>query len=33
VSEEDALEYLKGTYGATITTVDDLAASPAGVSA
>jgi nicotinamidase-related amidase len=33
VSEEDALEYLKGTYGATITTVDELAASPAGVSA
>jgi nicotinamidase-related amidase len=32
VSEEDALEYLKGTYGATITTVDELAASPAGVS-
>jgi len=32
VSEEDALEYLKGTYGATVTTVDELAASPAGVS-
>ena len=33
VSEEDALEYLKSTYGATVTTVDELAASPAGVSA
>jgi nicotinamidase-related amidase len=33
VSEEDALEYLKATYGATLTTVDELAASPAGVSA
>ena len=33
VSEEDALEYLGTTYGATVTTVDELAASPAGVSA
>lgn len=32
VSEEDALEYLQGTYGATLTTVDELAASPAAVS-
>ncbi|MGH3059998.1 MAG: cysteine hydrolase family protein [Gaiellaceae bacterium] len=33
VSEEDALEYLKSTYGAKVTTVKELAASPAGVSA
>ncbi len=33
VSEEDALEYLKSTYGAKVTTVEELAASPAGVSA
>ena len=33
VSEEDALEYLKATYGATVTTVDELAGSPAGVTA
>ncbi|MGH7480709.1 MAG: cysteine hydrolase family protein [Longimicrobiales bacterium] len=33
VSEEDALEYLKATYGATVTTVAELAGSPAGVSA
>jgi nicotinamidase-related amidase len=32
VNEEEALEYLKGTYGATVTSVDELAASPAGVS-
>ena len=33
VSEEDALEYLKATYGTTVTTVAELAGSPAGVSA
>ena len=33
VSEEDALEYLKATYGATVTTVDELVGSPAAVSA
>jgi nicotinamidase-related amidase len=33
VSEEDALDYLQATYGATLTTVDELAGSPAGVSA
>ena len=33
VSEEDALEYLKATYGATVTTVDELVGAPAPVSA
>ncbi|HEU4450879.1 MAG TPA: isochorismatase family cysteine hydrolase [Gaiellaceae bacterium] len=33
VDEDEALEYLKGTYGATITTVAELAGSPAAVSA
>jgi nicotinamidase-related amidase len=33
VSEEDALEYLKATYGATVTTVDALVGAPAAVSA
>jgi nicotinamidase-related amidase len=33
VSEEDALEYLKSTYGAKVATVDELTGSPAGVSA
>ena len=33
VDENDALEYLKATYGATVTTVDDLVGAPAPVSA
>jgi nicotinamidase-related amidase len=33
VDEEAALEYLQGTYGATITTVDELIGSPARVTA
>jgi len=33
VDEDDALEYLKATYGATVTTVDDLVGAPATVSA
>jgi nicotinamidase-related amidase len=33
VDEDDALEYLKATYGATVTTVDDLVGAPAAVSA
>ncbi len=31
VSEDDALEYLKQTYGATVTSVDELVGSPAKV--
>jgi nicotinamidase-related amidase len=33
VDEDDALEYLKATYGATVTTVDELVGAPAAVSA
>ena len=33
VDEDDALEYLKATYGATVTTVDELVGTPAAVSA
>ena len=33
VNEDDALEYLKATYGATVTTVDELVGAPATVSA
>jgi len=33
VDEGDALEYLKATYGATVTTVDELVGAPATVSA
>jgi nicotinamidase-related amidase len=33
VSEEDALEYLKATYGATVTTVDELVGARTPVSA
>jgi nicotinamidase-related amidase len=33
VNEEDALEYLTATYGATVTTVDELVGAPAPVSA
>ena len=33
VDEDDALEYLKATYGATVTTVDELVGVPATVSA
>jgi nicotinamidase-related amidase len=31
VSEEDALEYLKGTYAAKVTTVDELVGAPVSV--
>jgi nicotinamidase-related amidase len=31
VDEDDALEYLKMAYGATVTTVDELLSQPAGV--
>jgi nicotinamidase-related amidase len=33
VDEDDALEYLKATYGASVTTVDELVGAPAPVSA
>lgn len=33
VDEDDALEYLKMAYGATVTTVDELLSQPAGVPA
>ncbi|MGH3038502.1 MAG: cysteine hydrolase family protein [Gaiellaceae bacterium] len=33
VDEDDALEYLTATYGATVTTVDELVGAPAPVSA
>jgi len=33
VDEDDALEYLKATYGATVTTVDELVGTTAAVSA